>query len=189
MYILKPEICKNQSKLAAYKSAFTAGECEKIISLFHASNPQTAGIDVDGRFAGEIRKSRVAWLQLVEEHKWIWEKLEAYIMDANKFRWNFQLSGILEALQLTEYAPGGHYSWHEDNSEPSHSTRKLSLVVQLSDPATYQGGDLVIFPAIRAPREQGTISFFPSYYTHKVEPVKEGVRYSLVTWVTGEPFR
>jgi len=37
--------------------------------------------------------------------------------------------------------------------------------------------------------ETGSAVLFPSYLLHRVSPVKQGFRESLVTWVTGPPFR
>lgn len=37
--------------------------------------------------------------------------------------------------------------------------------------------------------KQGSIVIFPSFVTHKVSPVTEGIRYSLVGWVHGPPFQ
>ena len=36
---------------------------------------------------------------------------------------------------------------------------------------------------------QGSIVIFPSYLWHRVTPVTKGVRYSLVIWNLGYPFR
>ena len=72
---------------------------------------------------------------------------------------------------------------------PAHSTRKLSLVVQLTDPCQYSGGELVVFPDEHASRAIGSVTFFPSFLTHRVTHVSSGTRYSLVAWTTGEPFR
>lgn len=33
------------------------------------------------------------------------------------------------------------------------------------------------------------VTFFPSYVMHRVKPVTEGVRYSLVCWVSGPSFK
>ena len=36
---------------------------------------------------------------------------------------------------------------------------------------------------------KGSIIFFPSFMPHQVAPVTEGVRYSLVAWFVGPPFK
>ena len=38
-------------------------------------------------------------------------------------------------------------------------------------------------------KEQGTLILFPSYILHEVKPITKGERNSLVTWVTGKPFK
>jgi PKHD-type hydroxylase len=38
------------------------------------------------------------------------------------------------------------------------------------------------------PQEQGTVIFFPAYMLHKVEPVLQGMRHSLVMWAYGPSF-
>ena len=79
--------------------------------------------------------------------------------------------------------------------------RKLSLVVQLSDPADYDGAELELFQVhadagddelatFRAQSTaQGTVVVFPSFEYHRVTPLRSGMRHSLVSWVSGPPFR
>jgi PKHD-type hydroxylase len=38
-------------------------------------------------------------------------------------------------------------------------------------------------------KAQGTLILFPSYTLHEVMPVTKGERNSLVSWVTGKPFK
>ena len=38
-------------------------------------------------------------------------------------------------------------------------------------------------------KDQGALIAFPSYTLHEVMPVTKGERNSLVTWVTGKPFK
>lgn len=35
---------------------------------------------------------------------------------------------------------------------------------------------------------KGTVIVFPSFVWHKINPIKKGVRYSLVSWIIGYPF-
>jgi PKHD-type hydroxylase len=72
------------------------------------------------------------------------------------------------------------------------TVRKLSFVIQLSDPKDYKGGELQIHlsdtPEVMK-KEQGTLIAFPSYILHEVTPITKGKRYSLVGWITGKPFK
>ena len=72
-----------------------------------------------------------------------------------------------------------------------YSARKLSITVQLSDPADYEGGDLEFFPQPRQPavRDRGAMIIFPSFIAHRVTPISHGTRRSLVAWVSGTTFR
>ena len=72
------------------------------------------------------------------------------------------------------------------------SSRKLSIVVQLSEPNEYQGGDLQFMYASEpytAIKEKGSVYTFPSFVMHKVTPVFSGVRRTLVAWVAGPAFK
>jgi PKHD-type hydroxylase len=72
-------------------------------------------------------------------------------------------------------------------------TRKISIVVQLSDPDEYEGGELQIQTGsesyISILKKKGAVTLFPSYMRHRVTPVTKGVRKSLVLWVGGSTFR
>lgn len=64
--------------------------------------------------------------------------------------------------------------------------------MQLSDEDDYVGGDLELMfgdEPQKMIRKRGTILCFPSYVLHRVTPVTEGTRYSLVAWITGPQFK
>jgi PKHD-type hydroxylase len=70
--------------------------------------------------------------------------------------------------------------------------RKLSLVVQLSNPSDYSGGDLQIRSGhgeATVSKTQGTVIVFPSYLLHQVTPVTGGLRESLVLWSGGNSYK
>jgi PKHD-type hydroxylase len=72
--------------------------------------------------------------------------------------------------------------------------RKLSLIIQLTDPSEYEGGDFQFDSDIPQPdpaeiKQRGTVIVFPSFLRHRVTPVTSGVRRSLVSWVEGPKFR
>lgn len=186
MQLIAPLINKSWRKSQCVFSVFTPEECEKILQLFDGS--VEAGVTGVGKLDKTIRSSRITWLPYASDTTWIFDRLTTATRLVNEKIWKFQLSGF-DALQLTRYEKGDFYSWHEDNMESEHSARKLSFVVQLSYLSQYEGGELVIFPNNIANKAIGTVTFFPSFLTHKVAPVTQGVRFSLVGWVTGEPFR
>lgn len=183
---------------------FTPRQCDRIIAAGLASTLVDAALEGDdgaGITDEGIRRSRTSWLPPDEEHWWIYEKLAKVAERANR-RYGFDLTGFGEDLQFTAYdEPGAFYSWHQDGLDGGVSNRKLSIVVQLSDPDDYSGGDLQFFETIEdyepeqlaefreATRERGTAIVFPAFEYHRVLPVREGCRYSLVSWISGPPFR
>jgi PKHD-type hydroxylase len=106
---------------------------------------------------------------------------------------DFDLYGFVEDFQYTVYEEGNdHYTWHMDKGKNSTSPRKLSLVLQLSDPSEYDGGDLEIFTGVNTTtleKKKGIIHAFPSFVMHRVTPVTRGVRRTLVIWVSGPKFK
>lgn len=142
----------------------------------------------------EIRSSRIKWIDVFDkEHEWIFQRLVMTINTVNPLYFGLDLTG-LENLQLTEYDENydGHYSMHIDSSwkKAVSNHRKLSIVVQLSDPDTYEGGDLVLYPdslktPYTAPKALGEVVLFRSNIIHEAKPVTKGKRYSLVAWVLG----
>lgn len=152
---------------------------------------------IDGNVSGFVNKSyrssQIRWLPLNYETQPIYDKLVKLAKKANKEMWKFHITNMKDELQFTEYndEDEGHYDWHMDFGGKRSSTRKLSMVVQLTDPEEYEGGRLQFMmnrDIIDAPIEKGTVIFFPSYLMHRVTKVEKGKRNSLVCWFHGPPF-
>jgi PKHD-type hydroxylase len=175
---------------AYWDNLFTKEECEQIIALGKKTGVSKAtifsGIDDD------TRKSNTAWLFPDADTRWMFERISPVVMSLNEKFFGFDLFGLAEGFQFTEYvAPDGDYKSHTDRGI-SLPVRKLSVTIQLSDDKDYEGGNLLLHyekDPIKAPTEQGKVIVFPSYMLHEVTPVTKGTRYSLVCWVTGTPFR
>ena len=68
--------------------------------------------------------------------------------------------------------------------------RKISMTLLLNDPSEFEGGDLELMaPGKFAKLKQGHAIIFASFINHRVNPVKRGIRQSLVVWFGGKPFR
>lgn len=112
--------------------------------------------------------------------------------------WDFDID-VLEPLQYTEYAPGDEYGWHCDQHRIPYAdgrVRKFSFSVFLND--DFEGGAFDL--EIHAPNVEvryltfermkpNTALFFQADLWHRVRPVSQGVRKSLVGWVLGKKFR
>jgi len=187
-----------------YQRVFSAAQCRRIIALGERLDPGQSLLESgDGREVADdtIRRSGVGWIAPTDESWWIFDKLGAVAERANG-RYGYDLTGFGEDLQFTVYdEPGAFYSWHQDGLDGEVASRKLSMVVQLSDPETYVGGELEFFDVDEDLGEddlaaftalsirQGAVIVFPSFEYHRVRPIRSGVRHSLVAWVSGPPFR
>jgi PKHD-type hydroxylase len=173
---------------------FSPEECEKIIEI--GTNLTIAAATVGGAGEGEvvvtdIRKNKVSWIPM-KGNEWIFHRCTEHVNGINDRFFNFDLQYI-EALQFTIYDElSEFYSKHIDTMYKGN-TRKLSFSCQLSDPDSYDGGDLVLYSEDLNPpkskREQGVATFFPSYTLHEVTPITRGKRYSLVGWCVGPRFK
>jgi len=140
----------------------------------------------------EIRRSQITWLPNSPEAEWVFSKLADVAAKLNAQYYDFDLIGFGEPLQLTHYDQSEHgmYGWHQDYG--MGVSRKLSMVVQLTDPSEYEGGNLQILVGSNPQnvrKQRGLIAVFPSYILHQVTPVTQGNRQSLVAWASGPRFK
>jgi PKHD-type hydroxylase len=191
-YIFGHDTKDDYDRFCFFENAFSKDECEQLILLAEQlpSFDATVGAqDNGGELNQAIRKSQLRWITYGEGSDWIFSRLKTLIKGAN-CRYGFQLTGFFEGLQYTEYnADSSHYTWHQDHGAKEHSVRKLSCVLQLSDPADYEGGELELFGLGAVQKQQGTLIVFPSYEQHRVTPITKGFRRSLVAWATGPAFQ
>jgi PKHD-type hydroxylase len=175
---------------AYWDKAFSKEECERIIEIGNSKTKEQA--KARGENSGKIRKSEIAWLYPSPELDWAYRRMTDIITSLNDRFFQFDLFGATEGFQFTKYtAPGGKYGRHIDSARGT-PVRKLSFTLQLSEPEAYKGGELCLYlsekPEVMK-KDQGYVALFPSYVLHEVKPVTEGTRYSLVSWITGKPFK
>ncbi len=153
------------------------------------------------------RNSNITWL----DDPWVYKELHPFIEKANKNAgWNFDWD-FSEQCQFTKYKLNQYYDWHCDSwnrpyekGNTKGKIRKLSMTCQLTDGSEYDGGELEFDfrqydPHMRDESKhlqqakeilpKGSIIVFPSFVWHRVKPVTKGVRYSLVMWNLGYPFK
>ena len=180
---------KDQTRLAAIAMVFTPEECSRLIAEF-SPNLEPAWVEsLDVAQSASIRKSSAVFVPLNKSTNWVFERLGKTIREINDAVYGFDVSQFREGFQFTRYEVGEYYGPHFDIGPGKLTERKLSLTVQLSAPDEYTGGELIIYPEFVAPKDQGTMTVFPSFMCHNVCPVTTGVRYSLVSWLAGPPFR
>ena len=131
-------------------------------------------------------------------HLNIWQtvssRIWAFVNLANRSGFGFDAT-YLDEIQYAQYDVGDFYKWHKDLIIDTDNAfqRKLSVSVQLSDPDTYEGGELEMQGLAKGHelpqnvlKKRGTVIVFPSFCVHRITPVTKGTRKSLVARVEGK---
>lgn len=90
--------------------------------------------------------------------------------------------------RLNRYVEGSGMSIHFDNITSLFQTKTgspiLTILGGLNSMNEYTGGELYMFNDLQIPLDKGDILIFPSafMYPHRVEKVKSGERWSVVSW-------
>lgn len=92
----------------------------------------------------------------------------------------------IHSMLLSRYDPGMEYGRHTDNALMGQYRSDVSFTVFLSDPATYEGGELVMEGADTEQSYKyaaGAAIAYPASTLHRVNPVISGVRLAAVGWI------
>lgn len=180
----------DQTDYYMFRNGFDNAQIESILNIVNKLNTNKSDIDDNTKI-----DSKIKWLVPEKDiTEWIYEMIMQMVMSANFNLWKFDLNYFKDSIQYTEFddSQNDYNHWRMDLGPYPNNTRKISIIVQLSDPSEYEGGDLQIKTndtEITLPKEKGTVLLFPSYLMHRVTPVTKGVRKSLVLWVGGSTFR
>jgi|7_EtaG_2_1085326.scaffolds.fasta_scaffold03527_1 PKHD-type hydroxylase len=204
-----------------FKGGVSSKVCDDIIKtgLSHKPRRGTTGMEArkltfkkklsnkDIKELKHIRNSKVVFLN----QAWVYNIIHTFVQKANvNAGWNFQLD-FTEYVQFTLYSKKNHYTWHNDSHQTPYAhnhkfenyrnkIRKLSCIIQLSDPSKFTGGELefdfrdsnngkpVIATCPDFNNVRGSVIIFPGFVYHRVKPIKKGTRYSLVSWSLGNPY-
>lgn len=189
-----PDRSTNEQNFATWENEFSDSEIADIRKIGDALVLQTASISTANEVVTQLRKSQTGWLSLNADTTPLYDRLAFIARMMNGQFFDFDLYGFVEDFQYTVYREGGdHYDWHMDKGNTSSAPRKLSMILQLSDPSEYEGGDLQFWiggdAPVTAEKKKGLIYAFPSYILHRVTPVTSGTRKSLVVWTAGNKFK
>ena len=95
----------------------------------------------------------------------------------------------ISELQYVYYPLGGRFKWHNDvirTEDQSEKLRGLTFSLNLSDPDSYEGGNLSLAMSkdniLNLDREKGSYLIFPSFMTHRVDEITRGHREAIVAW-------
>jgi len=166
--------------------------------------------EITKRREKDLKKTRNSNVTFLDKN-WIFKTVNEFVSKANhNAGWNFEYD-FTESCQFTIYKKTQHYTWHADAFPVPYSDnhqfkgfrgkiRKLSCIIQLSDPSEYEGGELEFdfrnstkentsnIVSDKSFRTKGYIIVFPSFVYHRVKPVTKGNRHSLVSWCLGKPY-
>jgi PKHD-type hydroxylase len=180
---------------------FSPPDCDALIAYGERVGFTRAAVGApsETRVDDNYRRADAQTIPFGDEFNWLYERVSNRVNYANLEHYDFDLTGLREPFQILKYtAPAkegdipGHYDWHQDFGSSYMGSRKISVVINLSDPAEYDGCRLVI----KTDREEelayvgkGEGAMFPSWTPHMVTSITRGTRYALVAWVHGAPFR
>jgi len=174
-----------------YSDALTKDACKKLIDSLEAQvqgEDAQIGMGSSGVVDKTIRDVKKIHLPV---HRGIGATMAGIGLSANRQNWNFDITHANQCDYL-RYDVDGHYLPHVDTfiMPGDRETRKLTVLVFLND--DFEGGRLFLQTGdkrIYPPQEAGTALVFPSYILHGVEPVTNGIRRSIVTWLVGPWFK
>ena len=147
--------------------------------------------------------SDVTW----SNDQWIYDIVWPYLHEANEMAgWKYDITGA-ESMRILRYKEGGFYKLHRDGfnchlsvyDRPQDAVyhgnvRKLSMIVLLND--DFEGGNFQLIDykekdyTIDTPiGSAGTIIVHPADLEHGVDIVTKGIRYTLIVWYVGPPFK
>jgi len=174
---------------------FTPEQMAELRGLVDAQNEPAGvegyGYDDQHNLEPDQRRTKVRWLNPIE-HRWVYEIIWREAERGNQL-FQFEVVPFHDTIQLARYdaEDKGYFRWHAD-CVPSDMSRKLTIVVPLSDPSDYEGGTLEFNESgaiRRPPQKPGAPVMFPSWLLHQVTPVTRGRRYSLAAWIRGPAWR
>ena len=171
----------------ACPAAFTPDECDAIIAMAQAGRSEAA--PVYGGSGGHVDPSQrdvtTSLHARGDANGWLFDRLDA-LFAAAAVAFDLPVGPISEEIQILRYDVGQHFrTWHSDAGVDRQDQRRISMSVELSERADYDGGELEIVPdllgrARTLPR--GSAQIFPSRALHHVTPVVRGRRWALVAW-------
>ena len=166
---------------------FSSKQCQMVIDKGMSLKKETASVGMGNPKGSGIdpakRVTTISWIPFKEMPE-MYRDIEKTMLQANNNHFGFEGMQLTEPGQFTHYLTGGFYEWHMDNDvvgKHQPPVRKISMTLLLSDPSTFEGGELEFMSKGKTAKlKQGQAIFFASWLQHRVKPVTKGERYSLV---------
>ena len=175
---------------------FTPQQCQMVINKGMSLKKETASVGMgnpDGSGVDpEKRITTISWIPFKDMPE-MYRDIERTMLQVNNNHFGFEGMRLTEVAQFTHYLTGGFYEWHMDNDiagKHQPPVRKISMTLLLSDPSTFEGGELEFMSKGKTAKlKQGQAIFFACWLQHRVKPVTRGERKSLVMGFGGPSFK
>jgi len=175
---------------------FSPKQCQMVIDKGMSIKSEDAKVGMSREkgsgYDPKKRITTISWIPFTDMPE-MYRDIEATMLKANNNHFGFEGMRLTEPAQFTHYPKGGFYEWHMDNDVVGKNqppVRKISMTLLLSDPSTFEGGELEFMQKGKTAKlKQGQAIFFASWLQHRVKPVTRGERKSLVMWFGGPSFK
>lgn len=187
--------------IVEFDNALNERQCDSIIEIANRLGLEKSEVvtpDWKKKYYDEKhRKCNSVYFKKDDLYNELYERICIVHKKANESYFKLDLESL--DFMVAQYEEGDvAFEWHTDDplfsSEGIYwSGRKLTSVFQLSMSSNYSGGDLEIELARNqtktSNRNKGNCIIFPSFLPHRVTPITSGIRYSLVVWSKGPPWK
>ncbi|SFL40176.1 Fe2+-dependent dioxygenase [Shimia aestuarii] len=156
----------------------------EVLSAAAAQLPFEDGARTAGSVARAVKDNEQA--ANVPETRAVTEKIQATLLSHPGFQ-AVAYPRQFARLIVSRTSGGGQYGDHVDNALIAGQRADVSFTLFLSDPDTYDGGELVIGDRIEDRQfklDRGEAIVYPSNTLHRVNPVTRGARIVVIGWVT-----
>lgn len=173
--------------ISIIKNAVDDKFIQSIIDIGKSQKLEEASIGGESSTSNSIRSTKISWIM----DKTILLTLKDKMLEINKSKnWNYDITDMFP-FQYSVYHENDHYDWHVDTGSAylKQKERKISFSLILND--NYEGGELEFKNSdenISLDLNKGDMVTFPSFLEHRVKPVLNGTRISLVGWMLGPKF-
>lgn len=190
-------------RLVVYEQLFSPEECEAAIRSFDpypcdkglVGSPTEDG-NPDSEYVSEeikaLRDCYVTYAPRTDENAWLHERLEQAMVMANDEYWQCEITDFSQPIRMMTYEKGNHFgSLHSDHGPGDSCYRKLTAVLQASDPKSYSGGEFELPGEVMPPEAklQGSVLIFPAYLIHRAGTVTDGLRQTIIHRAIGPWFK
>jgi PKHD-type hydroxylase len=167
-------------------SLLTPAEISSLEQLINAS-AFTDGKATAGMAAKEVKNN----LQLPGDADENMDTIQGILNNAIQSSPLFQAAAQPKKLHpfiISKYGAGNFYGWHVDSpimGTPAIRT-DLAMTIFLSDPSSYEGGELVIQTSagsMALKPLKGDAILYPCQFLHCVNEIKKGERLAAITWI------